>query len=292
MVTRVIGLALGFSVAGLACSAQPTSSETPERSSAGSQATETTGGMGGSISPGGQSGLSDTGGTSGASNAAGSANSMAGAPMTTGDAGSPGAGDPCVSFDSQEPLPVAVDGPFVPGGYFAGPRDPSPNLSGISSTACEMRPVAALHFGECHKYSFKASVLESMPLEGTLAGAYGGVFWLAGSDTNWGTSAGVNIAPGARSVKFKAWGAVGGEVVTFSVGGVTGKTCADSVAFPSETQLTETLTTTPTEYSFNLKGATYPRGVIGGFSWSTKTTSTNAITTFYLDDIRWTAEAP
>ena len=131
-----------------------------------------------------------------------------------------------------------------------------------------------------------------MPQEGTLAGAYGGVFWLAGSESNWGTSAGVNIEPGARSVKFKAWGAVGGEVVTFNVGGVVGKTCSDSVIFPAQSGLTETLTTTPTEYSFDLKGATYPEGVIGGFSWSTKTTSTSATTTFYLDDIRWTADAP
>ena len=284
----IVGLAV-LSTAVAACSAQPQST-TPRNidtggtssSAAGTTSTGNTGNTAGTgTDVGGAPGAAGTDGLSGSTSIAGTSPGVAGTtsmPTT----------DPCTPIDSLKPLPMAVDGPFIPGGYFFDMAFPD-NANGIVHAACETRPDAATHYGSCHKWSFLPSMLGTDPTTKMMI-TFGGVFWLAGSASNWGVAAGVNVAPGAQTVKFRAWGATGGEVVTFSVGGVTGTTCLDSVSFGTTGGLKQTLTTTPTDYVFPLAGQTYPKGVIGGFSWSTENASTTVPVVFYVDDIRWTTD--
>lgn len=294
MSTRTrIGLLLGLSAAFVACGAEPAGS-TPHVGNAGgtSGSAGTSGGnaagntgsaAGGGLAAGGTSdGAAGSIGIAGSSNVAGSSD--------VGGTSSVNMSDPCVPLDSVKALPLAVDGPFIPGGYFWDRAFPE-NAMAITHAACDTRPDAATHYGSCHKWSFLPSMLGLDPASMTMK-TYGGVFWLAGSASNWGTAAGVNVAPGAQTVKFKAWGAAGGEVVTFGVGGVTGTTCIDSVNFGTAGGLKVTLTTTPTDYVFDLRGQTYPKGVIGAFSWSAENASTTVPVVFNVDDIRWTADAP
>jgi hypothetical protein len=286
----MIGLVVGLSAAAAACSAQPQTT-TPRNTGSGGT-TSGTAGTTSTVGTGNTSGTSPTseaggspsaGGTdgvSGTTSIAGTSSGVAGTTSMTGD--------PCTPIDSLKTLPMAVDGPFIPGGYFFDAAFPA-NANGIVHAACETRPDAATHYGSCHKWSFTPMMLGLDPVSMTMI-TYGGVFWLAGSATNWGVAAGVNVAPGAQTVKFRAWGAVGGEVVTFSAGGVTGTTCLDSVTFGTMGALKQTLTTTPTDYVFTIAPQTYPMGVIGGFSWSTENASTTVPVTFYVDDIRWTTD--
>jgi hypothetical protein len=114
--------------------------------------------------------------------------------------------------------------------------------------------------------------------------ADGGQGW-AGVDwqfpgNNWGTMNGRVIPRGAKSVHFLAWGAVGGEVVSFNVGyGFTspdlfGMTLANAV-----------LTTTPTAYDIDLTGIDYTcPSVRMGFGWTTAGTVPVA---FHIDGIEW-----
>jgi hypothetical protein len=295
----IFGVLVGLSTAAGACSSTPqgptmrVSSSTggTSSSSAGSGTTVGTGNTSGTTDTGTTGGTTDTGsggttdtGTAGTSPIAGS--------TSTGTAGTGSTVDPCVPLDSQKTLPLAVDGPFIPGGYFFDPAFPA-NAMGITHAACDTRPdpeAGSMHYGSCHKWSFVPSMLGTDPNTNMMI-TYGGVFWLAGSATNWGTGPGANVAPGAQTVKFRAWGQAGGEVVTFSVGGVTGTTCLDSVNFGTTGGMKVTLTTTPTDYVFSLQGQTYPKGVIGGFSWSTENASTTVPVVFNVDDIRWTTDA-
>ncbi len=293
--TLALGLLVGLSAAAIACGAEPTSSGSPRLTgtSGSGNSTSSTAGTGNTGNTGNVGGTGDTGaggtfaaggtsdpGTGGSSPIAGS--------TSTGTAGT-AAADPCMPIDSQKMLPLAVDGPFVPGGYFFDPAFPE-NANGIIHATCDSRSTDTTHYGSCHKWSFTPMTLGLDPTTNTMI-TYGGVFWLAGSATNWGTGPGVNVAPGAQTVKFSAWGASGGEVVTFSVGGVTGTACLDTVNFGTMGALKVTLTTTPTDYVINLAGQTYPDGVIGGFSWSTENPSTTVPVVFNVDDIRWTSDA-
>jgi len=182
-----------------------------------------------------------------------------------------------------------VDDHFTASGYFAGPDFPTdpvpmPNIAGITETSCETRPDNPNgHAGVCHKWSFQAQKL------GTDGSAWAGVFWQTPAN-NWGAAPGVNVAPGATKVRFRAWGAVGGEEVTFSVGGIGGSLCADDINLGNGGGSRVTLTTTPTEYEVDFLGQTYLRSAIGGFIWSVAATSTETILTFYVDDIQWVAD--
>jgi hypothetical protein len=179
--------------------------------------------------------------------------------------------------NAELPLPLTVSGNFVPSGYFAGPET---NVAGIVAGTCAARP-GEHTIGECYKFTFQAAMLDAA---GT--GAYGGVFW-QNTANNWGTAPGTKVAAGATKVNFKAWGEVGGEVVTFSAGGISGGLCSDGVNLGTGGGTMQTLTTTPTAYSVNLSGQTYPNGIIGGFVWSTAVTATDQVVTFYIDEIQW-----
>ena len=291
----IIGFLVGLSAAVGACGAEPASS--PPRIGNTSGGTSSTSAGTGNMNTGNTSGTTDTS-TGGTTSAGGTGDGLGGSTPVAGSTSTGGTSttmvDPCIPLDSVKALPLAVDGPFIPGGYFFDPAVPA-NAMGITHAACDTRPdpaAGAMHYGSCHKWSFVPSSFGmGMNMMTMTPETYGGVFWLAGSATNWGTSAGINVAPGAMTVKFRAWGAAGGEVVTFSVGGVSGTTCLDSVNFGTTGGMVITLTPTPTDYVFNLQGQTYPKGVIGAFSWSTINQSLTVPVVFNVDDIRWTADA-
>jgi hypothetical protein len=180
---------------------------------------------------------------------------------------------------AEASLPLTVDPIFAPSGYFAGPIT---NIPGILHEECESRP-AEHTIGLCHKWTFQATELEG-------EGAYGGAFWQYGAN-NWGDRAGLKVASGATKVRFKAWGAVGGEVVQFNAGGISDPLypCADQVNLGTTGGTFATLTTTPTTYEVDLLGQTYMT-VIGAFSWSTQVVSVSEVVTFYVDEIQWVAE--
>ena len=67
-------------------------------------------------------------------------------------------------------------------------------------------------------------------------------------------------------MKFRAWGAVGGEIVTFSVGGIGGTLCSDDINLGQGGGTQATLTTTPTDYEVDFLGQTYTQSAIGGFA--------------------------
>ncbi len=282
----IFGLLVGLSTAIAACSSAPTSSTPrPDETSGGTSSTGTAG-SGDTTSSGNASGTTGTTEQGGSTSAGGASTGTSGSTSIAGSDGVAGTGtttmvDPCVPIDSVKTLPMPVDTPFVPGGYFVDPALAA-NVNGIVHAACDSRPTdVTTHYGSCHKWSFLPSMLALDPMTNTMI-TYGGVFWLAGSATNWGTGPGANVMPGAQTVKFRAWGQTGGEVVTFSVGGVTGTTCLDSVNFGTTGGMKVTLTTTPTDYVFNLQGQTYPKGVIGGFSWSTENASTTVPVVFSM----------
>jgi hypothetical protein len=174
------------------------------------------------------------------------------------------------------PLPMVVATSFAPSGYFAGPDG---NVGGIVQGTCEERP-AENTIGTCYKFSFKATTVAD--------GAYAGVFWQYGNQ-NWGSCPGLPVAAGATKVSFKAWGAVGGEVVEFSAGGIgdAGTMYKDGVQLGQGGGNKLTLTTTPTAYTVDLKGQTYPDGVLGGYVWSLAVATVDENPTFYVDEIEW-----
>lgn len=229
-------------------------------------------------SQGGSPGAASGAGGGTASATSGSANGGS-APTggTTAGGGSAGGVTSCAPLGFERPLPIPVDDNFQPAGYFASPPA---NTAAILQEDCAPRPAGG-SIGKCHKFSFQAVTLENNA-------AYAGVFWQHGTG-NWGDNPGLNAAPGATKVTFRAWGAVGGEVVSFSVGGLCGATvrCKDTVCLGDEGGSKLTLTTTPTDYAVSLKGMTYPNGISGGFVWSAATLGLNQKVTFFVDNIQW-----
>lgn len=245
----------------------------------GTAGTGTSGAAGAGGSTAGAGGAGGAGGTtSGGNGGAGTSGAGTSGTGTSGTGGTMPAVCPAPQ-GAAAALPLTVSGNFIPSGYFAGPAS---NTTGIVQAACEARP-GGHTIGECYKFSFQAAALDG-------GGAYAGVFWQHDAN-NWGERAGLNVAAGATKVNFKAWSASanGGELVEFSVGGIgDGSTvCADGVNLGQGNGTKVTLTKTPTQYSVDLKGQTYPKGIIGGFVWSLAVTSTDQVVSFYVDEIQW-----
>ena len=161
-------------------------------------------------------------------------------------------------------LPFAIDDYYSPSGFMG-------NVAGIvPDVACPVRADQAE--GDCHGFTFTP---------GTSDPIWGGVFWQY-PENNWQDEtdppAGLVIEQGLTAITFSAWGAVGGEVVTFGSGyGV------DKDGYAKDTGGI-TLTTTPTQYTLDLTGITYT-DIAGGFSW---VIAGGAPVTFYIDDIQMT----
>jgi hypothetical protein len=88
------------------------------------------------------------------------------------------------------------------------------------------------------------------------------------------------IPRGAKRVRFLAWGAAGGEVVSFNVG--YGFLSPDQFGVTLANQI---LTTVPAAYELDLTGIEYTcQSVRMGFGW---TTAGALPLKFYIDDIEW-----
>jgi hypothetical protein len=105
-------------------------------------------------------------------------------------------------------------------------------------------------------------------------------FYFQHPDNNWRDRPGLRIAPGARTVRLRAWGERGGESLRFSAGLMA----ADG--FEVETAPI-TLGTTPAEVVIDISGVDYARGVVGALAWFAENPSGTSSVTFYLDNLEW-----
>jgi hypothetical protein len=157
-------------------------------------------------------------------------------------------------------LPFGVDELFTASGYMGD----GVTVGGITDVpACSARQGNAR--GRCHRFIWTPGAM-----------GWAGIFWQF-PEGNWGTQPGLAIAPGAQQVSFYAWGATGGERVSFFAGmtGVDGF----SVQSPDVA-----LTNVPAQFTLDLRGLTYG-AVVGPFGWTTN--GSTAPVTFFLDDIEW-----
>ncbi|ATB50590.1 hypothetical protein [Corallococcus macrosporus] len=158
-------------------------------------------------------------------------------------------------------LPLAVDGAWIPSGYMGDGASGGVTYSG---TECASRAGSAQ--GACHRFTWTPG-----------GEGWAGVFWQF-PEGNWGSMPGFAVPDGANSVSFYAWGAEGGEVVTF----MTGMNAADGFEVPLENVA---LTTTPTQYTIDISRVRYGL-VVGGFGWSAGGGRTTPLV-FFIDDIHW-----
>jgi hypothetical protein len=209
------------------------------------------------------------------------------------------------------PLPFVVDTKFFASGYqgdysliHAGLGLALTDAGKADATCGGDRAVPSAPAGGCYKWTY-----DNMPAgtatndAGGKAVGYGAVEYqsLAPSmnyNANFGSDSGIIIPPGATMVSFWAKGAVGGEVVGFGLGQISGKVCNDSIIIQPAN---ETLTTTWTHYTIPFPaGQSYANGQIIGFNWSaTAQTSGDAGTdagaspiTFFIDNIEWVGPTP
>jgi hypothetical protein len=157
-------------------------------------------------------------------------------------------------------LPLSVDDWYTPSGYMG---DGAAN--GIVDASCEMR--GPLEMGACHTFTWTPGML-----------GWAGVFWQY-PDGNWGSETGLAMPQGAHSVRFTAWGQVGGEIIEFGTG------MADQDGF-GVTRTIE-LTTEPTAYALDLSNIEYGE-VVGGFVWTAA--GADSPVTFHVDGIHWSEE--
>ncbi len=177
---------------------------------------------------------------------------------------------PDLSAPNQGPAPFIVDSTYAASGYY------SDNGASLSDTpSCPTRGGAGR--GTCHHIAY---------VPASSAGGYAGILWQYPAN-NWpGPSEmpGYALPAGYTQVQFYAWGAAGGEKLSFFAGdGVDSKVTGT----PATSELDVTLTTTPTLYTLgvsNIYGAT----TISAFRWETQAGAAPAAT-FNIDDIVWAA---
>ena len=142
-------------------------------------------------------------------------------------------------------FPITVDDFWSPTGYMGDGE-----VGGIAPTSCMRRAENAA--GACHRFDW-TPVSEDEGGKG-----WAGVYWQYPPD-NWGeanddgeTLPGLEIPAGAQSIRFVAWGDVGGEVVSFASG--LGMVDGFSVS------IKDVVRTDPQEYVIDLRGQTYHCG--------------------------------
>jgi hypothetical protein len=156
-------------------------------------------------------------------------------------------------------LPAAVDDTWAASGYMGDGE-----AGGIAAGECPMRGASDAG-GVCHSFTWTPG-----------DAGWAGVFWQFPAG-NWGEMPGRSVAPGATEISFLAWGAEGGEVVTFNAGmpGVdTFEVTSGEIA----------LTGAPTRYTISLEGVAYDE-VVGAFSWVAGGRDTPL--NFFVDDLTW-----
>jgi len=200
---------------------------------------------------------------------------------TTADTGAPDTGS------AATPLPFYVSDQFIPSGFMNDPNGITMSAGANGGAACPDRaPNPVGTGGSCYVISWAST-----------GPAWAGVYWQYPSN-NWGTEPGLAIAPGAKKVTFYAKGSVGGESVTFKTGGINDPLVSSVGTYGDTFQAaapTATLTTTWTQYTIDLTGATYASGVLGGFVWVANAASldggvsaaNNNNIKFYVDQLQW-----
>lgn len=160
-------------------------------------------------------------------------------------------------------LPLVVDDVYVPSGFMGDGATPG----GVVVGECALPDAAR---GLCRSFTWT-------PGEAGWAGV-----WWQYPEGNWGGADGLPgfpMPPGAAQVSFLAWGAAGGEVVSFNAG------LSEEVDGFTRGVAGVTLSAEPTRYRIDLRGATYG-DVVGGFSWVAG--DAPGPVAFNVADIQWT----
>jgi len=219
------------------------------------------GDSGGPPANGTTTGRSTTGSTTGTGTS-----STTGGSTTTGGGG-------------QKPLPVVVDQFFAPSGYMEDARNGNatmtPAFDGDDTTCGGNRSLGGR--GSCHVVTFTTFAIGGI--------MWGGVYWQYPGN-NWGTQPGLQVAPGATQIHFRARGDKGGEKVGFFAGIQPTNAPApnaDGFAIPNADKV---LTTEWQDFSLPMPpGASYAGGVVGPFGWGVGADGNTLPVKFYLDDI-------
>lgn len=192
---------------------------------------------------------------------------LAAPPVTPADLALPPAHDLAAAADDLAapagPTPLVVDDNWVASGFEGGG---SPAGSITDDQTCAARGGAGR--GHCHHLRWTPGT-----------SSWGGVVWQY-PENNWGSQAGQAVPGGFAQVRFFAWGAHGGEKVSFLVG--LGAGGPDKF----QQRLDVTLAAQPTLYVLGVRGA-YGDKVVSGFGW---VTDAAAAQTFYVDDVVWTGD--
>jgi len=157
--------------------------------------------------------------------------------------------------------PVAINGNFYPSGFMG--ETARIELKTQWTDNCHSGPT-------CVRVKY-------VPGEKTFAGVY----WQY-PDSNWGDEPGRKIES-AKKLVFWARGELGGENVSFRVGGIQGRKYQDSVDRALEPNPVS-LTTRWQQFQIDLDGADMS-SIIGAFSWSVAKDGNPQGATFYLDGI-------
>jgi len=158
-------------------------------------------------------------------------------------------------------LPFAVDDYFIASGYMGDGAD-----GGIKRVEECASPRPGNGRGLCHRFTWTPG-----------SQGWAGVFWQF-PEGSWGEVPGLAIASGATMVELYAWGARGGENVTFVVG------MSDVDGFHAELADIE-LGTKPEKLTIDLTGQPYG-DVTGGFGWVASGDPSPDLS-FFIDDVQW-----
>lgn len=121
------------------------------------------------------------------------------------------------------------------------------------------------------------------------AAGWTGIYWQSPAN-NWGDKKGGFDLSGYKKLTFMARGEKGGEMIDkFMLGGITGQT-QDGDSDNAQTDMIE-LTKEWKEYSMDLEKLDL-KHIIGGFGFAMNADSNPNGATFYIDEIKLTAEAP
>ena len=182
--------------------------------------------------------------------------------------------------DTPLGVPFTVSDHFSPTGYMGDGT--SIGVVTMLAAACPTRAPGAL--GDCYQVTYVPPV----PTEN----GWAGVYWQYPGN-NWGDYPGHKVLPGATKVTGSARGSRGGEILTFTIGGIA--VSDGTKAFHDSLDVTAppvTLTTDWQPFEVPFDGATYDE-VLGGFSWimNLPTPDGGAANAqpivFYLDNITW-----
>jgi hypothetical protein len=180
----------------------------------------------------------------------------------------------CVSpaEPAREPIPVpfVVSDHYSPDGFF-GDGETRGQLE--LKKECPARAPGAM--GDCYMVIYRPGVKR-----------FAGIFWQF-PHNNWGFWPGLEVAPGATRITFRARGSVGTEVLNAGAGQRDSPNAHHDTFKLEET--TVALTPDWQTHEVQFRGADYrgASGVIGAFMFSLRAPDDDTTTVLYLDDIRW-----